>query len=42
MSIRPNPNPIVAMTNSTIPLPFIRNAIAKLSSLENLAKREPR
>jgi hypothetical protein len=40
-SIIPEENPIDAITNSTIPLPFIRKAIAKLSSLENLVNLEP-
>ena len=40
-SIMPEENPIDAITNSTIPLPFIRKAIARLSSLENLVNLEP-
>ena len=40
-SIMPVENPIDAMTNSTIPLPFIIKAIAKLSSFENLINLEP-
>jgi hypothetical protein len=40
-SIIPEVKPIEAITNSTIPLPFMRNAMAKLSSFENLINLEP-
>ena len=40
-SIIPEEYPIEAITNSTIPLPFIRKAIAQHSSLENLVNLEP-
>jgi hypothetical protein len=40
-SIIPEENPIDAITSSTIPLPFIRKAIAKHSSFENLISLEP-
>ena len=40
-SIMPEENPIAAITNSTIPLPFIIKAMAKLSSFENLINLEP-
>ena len=37
----PEENPIDAITNSTIPLPFMRNPIDKLCSLLNLASLAP-
>jgi hypothetical protein len=40
-SIIPDVNPIAAMTSSTIPLPFMIKAIAKLSSFVNLINLEP-